>query len=720
MKRLLIAIVVISFLSGCGGASSKETVAPTATIQPTATATATATLTPTPTLTPTITPTPTRTPYPTPTPTPQGFYSSDLGFSVIIPDNWEVTDESASMVIFESNTGSTRWVAGVFPTEEEETLDAFLTSLCQSIFDDYTAYTVDEQEDITLADGSTIQRTIFTCKGSGPEKFQMEVLFGYKGSMEYIFLASSGTGRLSTSQLDLIHSVYPTLSLASATMYGLPVSETLLMLGYDPEPEDLDPAIAESNGGDYIGLLYSGLVRLTPDNQLIGDLAESWITSDDGSVYTFTLRSGLVFQDGSLLTAEDVKYSWERAADPANDSPTASTYLGDIAGVKEMLAGDADEISGVKVIDDQTLQVTLESPVQYFLAKLAYITSYVVQKEAVEADPDEWMFHPNASGAYGLKELQKDELITFERNDNYHAPPQIRYMAYKTDAPGTDMSYYESGISDFAYPSWTDLEELQSTDNPMHDQLLSGNGMSTNFIMLNNTIPPMNDPNVRLALTLAIDKDRMVEQFMENWYSRADTILPPGMPGYTEFTPQVYDPQAARDALAKSIYAVDMPVLTMNVHGYAGDTDEWANALIQMWRDNLGIEVEIEFLDPINFTAAAHDGHGHIVLYGWGADYPDPANFLDVLFHSDSDINVSGYTNPEVDAILEKARTELDPATRLDLYNQAETQLLDDNATIPIYYSTDYILVNPRVQGYTLTNFGVKWFLDLWLEEPTD
>ncbi len=716
MKHLLIAILLLSFLSGCGGKAAAPLATASATPPASATATATATQTPTPTLTPTITPTPTRTPYPTATPTPQGFYSSDLGYSLIIPDNWEVTDEGSGWVVFESNMGTSRLFGGAFSTEEKETLDEAITSLCQSIFDDYTAYTVDEQEDLTLADGSTIQRTLFTCKGSGPETFNGELLFTYKGSMEYLFLASSGTGHISESQLDMFHSIYSTLSLSSATMYGLPVSETLLMLGYDPEPEDLDPAIAETNGGDYVGLLYSGLVRMTPDNQIIGDLAESWVTNADGSVYTFTLRSGLVFQDGSPLTAEDVKYSWERAADPANDSPTASTYLGDIVGVKEMLSGDANELSGVKVIDDQTLQVSLVSPVQYFLAKLGYVVAYVLQKEAVEADPDEWMFHPNASGPYGLKELVEDELITFERNDNYHAPAQIRYMAYNTDAPGTEMSYYEVGTTDLAYPSWADLEELQAPDHPMHDQLLSGSGMSTSFVMLNNTLPPMDDPNVRLALTLAIDKDHMVEQFLENWYVRADSILPPGMPGYTEFEPQAFDPQAARDALAKSKYAGNMPTLTLSVSGYAGDSDPWADALIQMWRD-VGIEVKIEYLDPMDFTAAAHAGHGHMVLYGWGADYPDPSNFLDILFHSESDINVSGYSNPEVDALLEKARTELDPTLRLNLYNQAEVMLMEDHASIPIDHSTDYILVNPRVQGYTITHFGVKWFMELWLEE---
>jgi ABC-type transport system substrate-binding protein len=190
------------------------------------------------------------------------------------------------------------------------------------------------------------------------------------------------------------------------------------------------------------------------------------------------------------------------------------------------------------------------------------------------------------------------------------------------------------------------------------------------------------------------------------------------MPGFSEFPPQTFDPKAARDALAASSYANKMPVLTLNIGGTAGDKDPWTDALIQMWRENLGIEVKIEYLDPINFTAAAHKGHGQIVLYGWGADYPDPANFLDILFHSKSEFNVSGYTNTQVDALLEQARTEIDSATRLSLYHQAETLLLNDHAVIPMDNSMDFNLVNPRVHGYKMPHFGMKMILDMWLATP--
>jgi peptide/nickel transport system substrate-binding protein/oligopeptide transport system substrate-binding protein len=214
------------------------------------------------------------------------------------------------------------------------------------------------------------------------------------------------------------------------------------------------------------------------------------------------------------------------------------------------------------------------------------------------------------------------------------------------------------------------------------------------------------------------DKDELVEQFLNNIYMRADGILPPGMPGYSEPPSTNYDAQAAKDALAASTYAGKMPTLTLNVSGYAGDTDSFADALIQMWRDVLGVEVHIEFLDPIDYSQAARAGHGHMVTYSWCADYPDPSNFLDILFHSQSELNVAKYANQEADKLLENARVEADSTSRLAIYNQSETMLLNDYATIPLYHTRANILVEPRVKGFLVTPIGVKLIPYLWLEEP--
>jgi oligopeptide transport system substrate-binding protein len=727
MKRIIFGFFILMLLTGCGASASKATLTPTLTntpsITPTATATSTptATLTPTPTHTPTITPTPTRTPFLSPTPYPKGFYSSDLGFSLVLPTSWAVTDETDTMVIFDSGGGAIRMVVAVFEIGENmlaNPLTNEIESFCSAVISGYSGYEINEDEEITLADGSIAQRVLTTCTGSGSISFQLQIIYTLRGNKLYEVFTFTATGRITASQLELLDGIHQTLSLTSAEAYGLPRGETLLLLGFDPEPEDMDPAIAEGGADGYMGLLYSGLVRLSSDLQIVGDLADHWTISADGTVYTFTMRSGLAFADASPLTAADVKYSWERAADPANDSPTASTYLGDIAGFIDRLDGKTEEISGVVVLDDLTLQVTLSSPVQYFLAKLTYPTSFVVSKDNVEADQEEWMFHPNVSGPYNLKELNPDESIIFERNQQYYEPAIIRYVGFKTNAPGTDLSYYETGEADIVYPSLAESEELQSPDNPLHNQYQETTSTCNSYILLNNTLPPMEDPNVRLALTLSIDKDQMVDQFFNNMVSRSDTILPPPLPGYQEFTAQEFSPQAAQDALAASTYAGKMPTLTLNIAGYAGDEDPYADALIQMWRENLGIQVKIQYLDPVNYTQAAHEGHGQLVLYGWCADYPDPANFLDILFHSRSDMNTSGYSNPEVDTLLEQARTELDPATRLSLYHQVETMLLDDHAAIPIHQSMFRNLVNPRVHGYSIVSFGIKWISYVWLGAP--
>lgn len=723
MKHLLIVILVASLLSGCIAIKNSPTLTSTPTLLPTATLTATFTVTPTstntptPTTTPTSTPTATRTPYPTPTPTPEGMYTSDMGFSLILPPNWEVVDESTDLVIFDSATGTTRLAAGVFSASEITSTEDFISGLCMGIFDENATGTIKKTENITVGDGTSGERSTFSCTITG-DSMDGETVMLPKGDNVYVFFALSATGHISNTQRDILNSVYATVNLTTSTIYGLSRAETLLMLGYDPEPEDLDPALVQTNAGDYIGLLYSGLVRLTPDMQVVGDLAEKWTTSSDGLVYTFTLRSGLTFQDGNPLTAEDVRYSWERAADPVTDSPTAVTYLGDIVGFKERHEKQATEISGVKVLDDLTVQVSLVGPVQYFLGKLAYPTSFIVDQASVEAGGEEWMFQPNASGPYALKERVPDERMIFESNDSYYEPALIRYVAYKTDTPGTGLSYYESSEADIIYPYFTEIEEIQDPSHPLHDQLMTGSDLCTSFVMLNNDTSPMEDANVRKALYLAVDKDQMVEQFLNNMYTRADSILPPGMPGYTGFDAADYSAKAARDALTASTYAGKMPTLTLSVAGYAGDTNDWADALIGMWREALGVRVEIEFLDPINYSQAAREGHGHMVTYSWCADYPDPSNFLDILFHSDSDLNMSGYTNLQVDQLLEQARFEPDPATRLSLYNQVETLLLDDYATIPINHSTNYVLVKPRVKGYLITPIGVKLIPYLWLEEP--
>ncbi len=720
--HILTCLALCLFLAGCtlGAPAATPTPQPTGTASPTVTLTPTITLTPTPTATPTLTPTPTRTLVPTPTPTPEGYYSSDMGFSLILPAGWDVLDDNEDVVAMSAPGGSLLMLAMNFPTQDAAgDLDTFLTEFCAMWLTDSSGYDTRDEAEVTLADGTLGASLAYYCDGPGSSMAEGHLLYSVRGGIVFLFVTMVDGTEFTTSQRNQVRGIYPTINLTSAEVYGLPRAETLLMLGYEPEEEDLDPAVFSGSAQGYIGLLYSGLVRLSPDMHIVPDLAESWVVSPDGLVYTFTLRPGLTFEDGQPLTAEDVRYSWERAADPATGSTTAETYLGDIAGVSEKLAGEAEEISGVAVIDALTLQVTLEKPVQYFLAKLSYPTSYIVPQDLVERHPLDWMLNPIASGPYRLIEIREQQAVLFERNERYHTPPQIPYVAYRLDYWNPNLSYFQSHEVDIFGLGRDEIPEVQAPDHPLHSQLSTEINMCTDFLLLNNTMPPMDDLNFRRALFLALDRDRFIEVFYDNLVTRADTLLPPGMPGFGPFTLPAYDPQAAQQALAASAYAGDVPALTISLPGYAGDSDPGIDLIIAMWRETLGIEARVEYLDPTDFLATAHADHGHMVWVGWCADYPDPANFLEILFATTSEFNAAGYTNPAVDALLEQAGVTLDPAQRLELYHQAESLLLEDYAAIPTNYNTSYLLVSERVQGYVMTPIGIKLIPYLWLEEVT-
>ncbi|HEB66187.1 MAG TPA: peptide ABC transporter substrate-binding protein, partial [Chloroflexi bacterium] len=188
----------------------------------------------------------------------------------------------------------------------------------------------------------------------------------------------------------------------------------------------------------------------------------------------------------------------------------------------------------------------------------------------------------------------------------------------------------------------------------------------------------------------------------------AYTILPPGMPGYDESIGMPpYDPQAAREALAASAYADSLPEITLLEAGYASGEDDFTTAVLNMWEETLGVQVSVEYIDPLKMTEIARETPAHLVSYGWCADYPDPQNFLDVLFRAGSDFNVTHYDNPQVNALLEKANTTFDPAMRLTQYQQAERLILEDVAAIPLLRGERFVLVSDRLDGYQLAPIGV-------------
>ncbi|MBP7228168.1 MAG: peptide ABC transporter substrate-binding protein [Longilinea sp.] len=704
--RIFCCITLFALLLG-----SCQRITPTAEATraaPTASATASVTASPQPS--PTATATATATATPRPTAIPEGFLNQyEMGISLVAP-GWKLLGEDRVSFALENPINGLTLIVFSEVSDSQPTLEDGFT-----VFDEALGVKGVAQGPMTtvpLQNANGYGKVLQFDGGS--KKMDAWIIVSLQAKRTYIIAILGKPGSFNGSQKSL-ERLLSTVRLFPPMRYDLDRDQTLVQLGGDPEASDLDPALNTSSASDYIGLIYNGLVRLTASMQVVPELAESWQVSPDGLTYTFTLRQGVRFSSGKPITAQDVKDSWERTCDPALQSPTARTYLGDIVGVKDKLDGKATQISGLKVMDERTLQITLDGPKPYFIAKLTYPTAFVMDVSSVKANSN-WAYKPNSSGPYTIQTYTPEEGIVFERNEKYFQPPAIRYLVFDFNPGGSPLSLYEEGAIDILSIGSEQAKQIEQQDHPLHAELRSNVMMCTTMFKFNNQRAPMDDIKVRQAFALALDRPALDQQFFDNLVVPANGILPPAMPGYnSELTFPAYDPEAARAALAASRYGSNLPPIVLSVSGYPGRASDMMNAVIDQWQKTLNVSITIEYIDPATFSEEVRKSPGHIVSYGWCADYPDPENFLDLLFHSQSEFNVSGYSNAEVDALLEHARTELSPEKRLALYQQAEQLLVEDFALVPLRHSLKHELVSRRVTGYTPSPMGTSYIFDISL-----
>lgn len=487
----------------------------------------------------------------------------------------------------------------------------------------------------------------------------------------------------------------------------------------DNQPRTLDPARTYDGPDSALGAVFSGLITLDQKLQVQPDLAAGWTISADGLVYTFYLYQNAVFHNGRPVTAQDVVFSWERAADPATDSDTVLTYLGDVQGVADMHAGLAEHISGLHVLDDHTLEVRLVAPVVYFLQKLAYPVAFVVDRENVSQS--NWDHQANGTGPFLLQTWEDDDILILTRNDLfYREPAQIEHLVYLL-GPNLPLSLYEQDQIDLVGVGGDTLTRVQDPNDPLAADLRLTASLCTTSIGLNTRLAPLDDVRVRQALVYALDREKLVQVFWGDNGLLATGVLPPGMPGYGRVTePIPFDPARARTLLAEAGYAdpADLGTLTYYTAGY--DTvDELVTAVITMWQENLGITVEPVLIDPYTYNDQLFAGGiGHFFANGWCADYPDPQNFLDVLFYSSSSQNLGGFHDTQVDDLLRQARIEPDATMRLALYAEVEQILVDEVPAIFLAHGVTAVLVKPRLQNYVLTPLGVPQWEYVSLTRP--
>ncbi len=497
-------------------------------------------------------------------------------------------------------------------------------------------------------------------------------------------------------------------------------SGQVLHLYASTDPYSLDPAlVGDSNSASFVYQIYSGLVKLGDDLEPQPDIALGWTVSDDGLVYTFNIRDDVYFHDSSTVTARDFKYSWERSCSPATASTTAATYLGDIVGALEMLAGEVGELSGVTVVDDYTLRVTIKEPASFFLSKLSYVTAFVVDSDNI-AQGESWWEEPNGTGPFKLKDWSHGSYITLQRNDLYYGEvAKLDYVDYYI-LSGRPINLYEMGEIDISPISVDYIDKVTDPNGEFNNELIITPVMSFYYLGFNCAEAPFDDATIRIAFSLALDRDKLVSLVYKDAVEAAQGILPPGMPGYDEeLMGYGYDPQLALQLIAESSYGSveNLPSITITVIGWGGLVSDEVEAMVYQWRENLGVEVSVRQLEPELFLYNLIEEKDQMYYVGWSADYPHPQNFLEVLLSSDSEHNWGEYSNAEVDELLRLAAAETDSDISLELYRQAEAILVADAACWPFWFGRNYTLVKPFVKSYQVNPLGIPDLTQVYIEE---
>jgi len=469
--------------------------------------------------------------------------------------------------------------------------------------------------------------------------------------------------------------------------------------------------VEDAVSAEYVVEIFSGLVTLDEQLQVVPDLAERWEVHPDGKTYTFFLREGARFHNGRRVTAADFKYSLERACSPRTGSSVAGTYLGDIVGAKEVLTGHADEIRGVQVLDEHTLRIIIDAPKAYFLAKLTYSTAFVVDRENVERH--DWLQQPNGTGPFKLEECSKQRIV-LQRNEYYYRDgPKLERVIFFLSG-GSAMNMYENGELDIVSVGPADIERVRDPANPLYAQLSTVPQLNIQYLGFDVTQPPFDDVKVRQAFTLAVDRQKITDVVWKGMRVPAQGIVPPGMPGYKrERSLLSFDPHRARALISESEYGdvSRLPPITLSIGGRGAQLDPITEALVAMYEENLGLEIHVERSEDVPA------GRPQFFSIGWIADYPDPEDFLDILFHSESGLNHTNYSNPCVDQLLEEARVEQDTQRRMQLYKQAEAMIVADAPWVPLWHSVDYVLTKPYVRGAVYAAAIFPWLSNVYIEK---
>ncbi len=499
--------------------------------------------------------------------------------------------------------------------------------------------------------------------------------------------------------------------------------EKQLSVELGPDPETLDPALNTStDGGNIIIHMFECLLTVGEDGAVTAGQAESWELSEDGLVWTFHLRDGLKWSDGSDLTADDFVYSWKRVCDPETAAPYADTALSLVDGFDDAVEGDIDALN-VVAEDDQTLVVTLSSPCTFFDSLVALATLSPVKQATVEENGDSWAISPETyicNGPFMITEWVPGSYIMTGKNPYYWNADEVKLDSIKwyliEDSNAAYSAYLNDEVQFIKDVPTEEIPNLRDNEEFHVDTILG-----TYYIAMNNEVEPFTDPLVRKAMSLAIDREYVAETLMQGTYTAASNFVGPGwidtdgtefMDNSNEGEPYLStgaDIEGALEALEEAGYpnGEGLPVLT-----YSTNDQEYhkvvAEYLQQAWAE-IGITVEVEVVEWASFLPMRRAGDYEISREGWVGDYTDPSNILN-LFYSTNGNNTSFYNNPDYDAVIDTARTTIDAQERSEALHEAEDIMMEDYACIPLAYYNDFWLQSSEITGSWHTAYGYWYF----------
>ncbi len=468
----------------------------------------------------------------------------------------------------------------------------------------------------------------------------------------------------------------------------------------------LDPGkVTWSQDGNVSGLLFSGLVRLDAELNVMPEVARSWQVLDEGKRYLFHLRDDWFWTDGSPVTAQDFEWAWKRNLDPSTHSETAR-FLYDLVGAQNYHQGNNPDPGslGIRALDAHTLEIRLVEPVAYFPFIITMLPTFPLPQKVIQSFGEAWWKPGNivSNGPFRLVEFDAQHGGVMERNPCY--PGVLEGNVDRLEwavAPVAEMlSASKENRADLAF---MDIRS-DIPDSLPQEEIRSSQGLGTFFMVINPTSPPFNDPRVRKALGMALDRLRMFELY-DIPVARGG-LVPPGMPGHSLEISPPYDVEGARRLLAEAGYpgGQGFPV----IKGVAPDGRPKAvEELTGQWRTNLGIEIVFELIDPREMSERQNGKiTTQLVINGWDADYPDPDNFLrrstaiTLLHHL-------GWQDKNYDKLMEVAARTSDRAKRMAMYRQADRLLIADQALVLLIgYKSGAIMVKPWVKNFSLSRQG--------------